>query len=639
MKWFNIYNIACIFCLSVCTVNAENADSHEMLTLRESANKPSLYTNTCNFVSYNGTSKEVSTKIKTGKIKYSKSILYQGEMSEKQPCGRGLIEMYSQCDKNNAFIKIEGDFSNNIVSDASIYLSGGLVFQSEHVEYIVSSESGKEELCLEIPKSILLFNNKNARINETIRLKGCRSTKETSSHYEIDNSYVHGALSSNFLQNDQVIRIIDLSGLSQDDIASQSIGFFLKAEKLENLDDKVFIDGISTNDLYFNNGLKVIILNDYCRFTYPNGNYIKIDNSNMLLDYRITCSDGVAELTNSETTIKYQDGDFFKSNNKKALDLAKTFLGACMNVKDLRILNGELQANNGIVSYYEDGNIVSTKYPLSGGGYYMHTVDNCDKLFFSNGDVFSASVPGGLRIDKGYSEKSSLRDFTLLNGTLKDPSGNETKYQNGYISIETVNDLRRSLSGDLSVSVIRTADNHPLSRLECTFDCDFVFHGRDFAKQLSDGLFYILVEDNLCLSYPKSYITNSGTYMTMLTCKSDEVEKRKLYKESYFYDNYDLVWVYRPTVNKDHVQYGKTENLYLSERKSGKIVCDLSETINKGKNNSFRKIHTNGIYHEKGRLENCFECSGKGYVIGWRDHDTHTCHRCGGKGMYIEHYW
>lgn len=166
--------------------------------------------------------------------------------------------------------------------------------------------------------------------------------------------------------------------------------------------------------------------------------------------------------------------------------------------------------------------------------------------------------------------------------------------------------------------------------------------------------FHFMLNDFLCLSYPRSLIsmTKDGRYYIQKaqTCKISETDALK-------FDNNKkdcaLVWTFKveKIVNMSHdgfssvpVLYGKTTHLYLANKKTKEIYCDLSESLRASQNGfkSTKIIKDNSpkrTYHARGRMETCPLCLGNGDIKSWRDGSYNRCTTCGGKGWVIEHYW
>lgn len=166
--------------------------------------------------------------------------------------------------------------------------------------------------------------------------------------------------------------------------------------------------------------------------------------------------------------------------------------------------------------------------------------------------------------------------------------------------------------------------------------------------------FHFMLNDFLCLSYPRSLIsmTKDGRYyiQNAQTCKVSETDALKFDNNK---NDCALVWTFKveKIVEMSHdgfssvpVLYGKTTHLYLANKKTNEIYCDLSESLRASQNGfkSSKVIKDNSpkqTYHARGRMETCPLCLGSGDIKSWRDGSYNRCTTCGGKGWRIEHYW
>lgn len=166
--------------------------------------------------------------------------------------------------------------------------------------------------------------------------------------------------------------------------------------------------------------------------------------------------------------------------------------------------------------------------------------------------------------------------------------------------------------------------------------------------------FHFMLNDFLCLSYPRSLIsmTKDGRYyiQNAQTCKVSETDALKFDNNK---NDCALVWTFKveKIVEMSHdgfssvpVLYGKTTHLYLANKKTNEIYCDLSESLRASQNGfkSSKVIKDNSpkqTYHARGRMETCPLCLGSGDIKSWRDGSYNRCTTCGGKGWIIEHYW
>lgn len=169
-------------------------------------------------------------------------------------------------------------------------------------------------------------------------------------------------------------------------------------------------------------------------------------------------------------------------------------------------------------------------------------------------------------------------------------------------------------------------------------------------KGMSD--FHILFDEYLCLSYPRSLIAltcnennNGDDYYTQIvqTCKVSESDALKVENNI---ENCEIVWIFKFEKVKDSYIYGKTARIYIADKKTGEIYCDLTPSL-KASSTNFKSATTikdktpKKVYHANGRMEKCAFCNGRGVITTWKaGHQLHPrCVDCNGRGWRLEHYW
>lgn len=98
---------------------------------------------------------------KPGKIKFSKTIIYEGEVENKEPKGQGTLRCFNLSDKNNPVIEINGVFNGLTVDAAKLSTSGchGLELQGPLKLAIDESEKNKVYLSVNLQKGQLSHDN------------------------------------------------------------------------------------------------------------------------------------------------------------------------------------------------------------------------------------------------------------------------------------------------------------------------------------------------------------------------------------------------------------------------------------------------------------------------------------------------
>lgn len=157
--------------------------------------------------------------------------------------------------------------------------------------------------------------------------------------------------------------------------------------------------------------------------------------------------------------------------------------------------------------------------------------------------------------------------------------------------------------------------------------------------------FHFLLLEHLCLTYPRSLVSMTigknwfGETLYVQKGQTCKVKDEEAVKVENNISDCEVVWVFKFEKIKNDKIYGKTTKLYIQNKKTGEIYCDLSEGLGASQSGfkNTKVIKDNSpkqTYHARGRQENCGVCLGTGQ--GWQGG---ICPFCGGKGWKIEHYW
>lgn len=361
-----------------------------------------------------------------------------------------------------------------------------------------------------------------------------------------------------------------------------------------------------------------------------------------------TRKNGCNELT-------YPDGSVFKANTPNGLVSHKSDSVANTSA-DYTLLSGTLTNSEGSEIEYKDG-IPHYKY--------IYDLPQASNLFKTN----DRGLVGSWDMNINGENKMGRRIMGLYNNDVVDyleiadvktvlqkrAFVQRADYATEYLPI--LQEARKHLMNDEFMAWIPLGYND-------VDDFEYDINTGRFNFEISDTEnkkintnckdFHFMLNDFLCLSYPRSLIsmTKDGRYyiQNAQTCKVSETEALK------FDDNKNgcaLVWTFKveKIVEMSHdgfssvpVLYGKTTHLYLANKKTNEIYCDLSESLRASQNGfkSSKVIKDNSpkqTYHARGRMETCPLCLGSGDIKSWRDGSYNRCTTCGGKGWIIEHYW
>lgn len=361
-----------------------------------------------------------------------------------------------------------------------------------------------------------------------------------------------------------------------------------------------------------------------------------------------TRKNGCNELT-------YPDGSVFKANTPNGLVSHKSDSVANTSA-DYTLLSGTLTNSEGSEIEYKDG-IPHYKY--------IYDLPQASNLFKTN----DRGLVGSWDMNINGENKMGRRIMGLYNNDVVDyleiadvktvlqkrAFVQRADYATEYLPI--LQEARKHLMNDEFMAWI------PLGYNDID-DFEYDINTGRFNFEISDTEnkkintnckdFHFMLNDFLCLSYPRSLIsmTKDGRYyiQNAQTCKVSETDALKFDNNK---NDCALVWTFKveKIVEMSHdgfssvpVLYGKTTHLYLANKKTNEIYCDLSESLRASQNGfkSSKVIKDNSpkqTYHARGRMETCPLCLGSGDIKSWRDGSYNRCTTCGGKGWIIEHYW
>lgn len=361
-----------------------------------------------------------------------------------------------------------------------------------------------------------------------------------------------------------------------------------------------------------------------------------------------TRKNGCNELT-------YPDGSVFKANIPNGLVSHKSDSVANTSA-DYTLLSGTLTNSEGSEIEYKDG-IPHYKY--------IYDLPQASNLFKTN----DRGLVGSWDMNINGENKMGRRIMGLYNNDVVDyleiadvktvlqkrAFVQRADYATEYLPI--LQEARKHLMNDEFMAWIPLGYND-------VDDFEYDINTGRFNFEISDTEnkkintnckdFHFMLNDFLCLSYPRSLIsmTKDGRYyiQNAQTCKVSETDALKFDNNK---NDCALVWTFKveKIVEMSHdgfssvpVLYGKTTHLYLANKKTNEIYCDLSESLRASQNGfkSSKVIKDNSpkqTYHARGRMETCPLCLGSGDIKSWRDGSYNRCTTCGGKGWIIEHYW
>ena len=380
----------------------------------------------------------INDKAKKKKIKYSNTILYEGLSINKTAMGEGCLSINSLADKGTKIVNVNGNFADGLVRDATILVNAGITIHANELTYEIDETKEVETVNL-FMKGCNLITQEGLTIHEIDRLEfGCHRPKKKDEEWSLPacKRPIRGYLTSNFLPATKYLSIIDAT---PNDISKQTIYFDLINKKVST-DEVLDVKDIFISEIVLNSGI-IIECGLSATYHYPNGNIVTISKDGAIVKCKVVLNGGVVEKhSDSSIKIMYENGDIFSSNSNNGLE-ATSFIGSCKNVSELRIVNGEISHSDKTKDTYRDGMVISTYYPLWGGGSYIKRQDGRDVLNFPDGCKFEASITNGLIAQKEYSPSNSATDYTMLTGTYTDADGHKTTFMNGNAIICNINDI------------------------------------------------------------------------------------------------------------------------------------------------------------------------------------------------------
>ena len=585
-----------------------------------------------------------------GYIKLAKNIFYVGEVVEKRPQGRGMIIVKK--DMNTIVFTITGTFQGNEITGNNISVPGiSIEDWAEEVETltfskIIYSIDNKTDLSLEL-------------INTTYSIKLSYSFDKQRKKWKQDvlycpnnvvDTYYREATTSIPAYKEEIeftMRTIDLS--------------------FDLLDGTGLIKDCGNRKRLYDNGIVVEMDKSQQHFrttssmgtvegSLYSGGY-KIDK------FSIKAKDGSSwSVTMTESTIHFTDGSQYEGivateDSFKYGVFAFNLLQ--LDKISVKFIDGKLTKSNGNVVTYKNGK------------------SDKENLFNKNFKAFPVSLSSDLtpevslnhRDDEGYTTVHNSKKlqalfnndaagyFNLKNieTELQKKAFNQSEEYTSTYQPRMQQEKKYLLEDEYYVCFpVKSKDN--IHYFEYNINRGkFEFEAWDTEyKEINKGEtdFHFLFHRNLCLSYPRSLIAlthhedNNGKDLysqTVQTCKVSESDALKVENNI---ENCEIVWIFKFEKVKDRYIYGKTTRIYIADKKTGEIYCDLTPSL-KASSTNFKSATTikdktpKKVYHANGRMEKCAFCNGRGVITTWKaGHQLHPrCVDCNGRGWRLEHYW
>lgn len=294
----------------------------------------------------------------------------------------------------------------------------------------------------------------------------CDFKEKSAVFFEGNNSSAsyEGTIHSDFQKKGlpSVVNAINLS-----DVVKQDISFKLQTINNDDTEEGMQVAVLGVKKLYFSSGMEVTCGSN-CYFKYPNGDFIKTSKYGSLIACNYNLNGGKIQQYGSNIVIKYKNGDTFIAGNSSGIKISKDYLGQCSDINEITLVEGKLTHTNNVSEEYENGQVVSTLYPLKDGGRYVVRKDMCKEIIYPDGYRFTTTTPNGIVCKKEYSPENSCSDYVPVSGYMADNTGYKTEFVNGTIVAKHIKDLH--LMARNAHKRLFACDDEAYSLNHCAYD-------------------------------------------------------------------------------------------------------------------------------------------------------------------------
>ena len=605
--------------------------------------------------------------------KITKLIYFDGSVDKKKPIGHGKL-ILDRCVKNeNANYHIEGDFSDDKITNAVFYING------EQTKGIINGDFG---YAIDEKESTVTLTLNNVTFSCSYIINGKDKYyrhNDDLEHLFLGTVVIGKDRGSNgkgmgFIQDYYLSNRVDLPFDEYPKVLNPLISspqctreglVYVKCEKgngffyVENTQFK-------SNNFKFKNGATYIPTDDESGvLEKPGSDVLQVK----LFDKLILLKKNSVIQLKDKSTLKITDmkipNDFDKNTKRGKWDVevdgeitftdgskyngtlllsqlscgqdgwGMTVYNYFKNIasKDLFLFYGKLVSSQGTVTEY-----IQNK-----------TRDEFKAQLVAKGIIANQDVQEDLNKDHAYSVTIDQYGRVKFNHRTSD--GTET--------MSGLYDIKKLSEADLSImrkdeyvvaidDLSSSAANIEFKGYDSNRGC-LIFYSNDlrgFTRNINDKIYHFNACYDLRLSYPKSlveiesYTDISGDKMyeqTLYSCKVDRNTAAEFQTS-----NVRLLVHFKFDRIKDDQIFGNATKMTLINLSTGASV-DLTPSL-KASNAAFKKV-TNGYkpsskkYHPEGRTVECWNCQGRGWNTRTGSSAHITCNICGGKGWKIEHEW
>lgn len=337
-------------------------------------------------------------------------------------------------------------------------------------------------------------------------------------------------------------------------------------------------------------------------------------------------------------------------------EYGRNLLTKDIHSNDIHFLNGVLTTKDGEEIVYKSGKEYHSFIKKNATAKYVHHIDIKKEIIVHrnyNGDIIESSFE-----KIGYLLSNNIVDYYKIPNVKTEVQQKLFKESNEYKSTylpRFQKELSYLLEDEYWVNFDGTyLDDYDLGQHRFKYETgsNLTYAIERYKLYQQKGQFHILIPflemPNLYLTYPKSLveITNhlgddEWQIQNIYTCVVPEVDAAQMQPNIDYFN----IWCFKLEYVNDKGVYGKSTQRYIINKNTNEVILNLNETFRQS-NERFIKVDVKRHpkekpkkYHDKGRMENCWQCWGRGYVTGGYPVNRNTCDVCAGKGWYIEHYW
>lgn len=568
--------------------------------------------------------------------KYTKDIVYEGNLEKKRPFGEGKLCIHLS--KQYSPLIIKGNFRENTILNGT------------YSNYVIQKTERDETLV-----QVFTFDSLQYTINKKENILSMRAyglkfsdnIKVSIQYIDIIYRLVNNKWTPTYTPNDFDFQVYGRDSNFGDFSYQYRAGF--EKSKAISKNRTTWNNNITSTNSFVPIVRSGYSLSDICRPTtinYNNGGIVHYDGT------RFTSKWG-----NSTATGEYKNGKLsilnIYLNNSKITDS-----NLCIDDDYNGIWKGKIVFSDGSKFIGTIKNLIPGKFALNLLNPNM-TISN-DHFYF--GDLFT---PDNYRIhcDNNLGlDKDDLLASRIKAYKVKSPGYSEAPYVTHRLANNNVVEDNRETLRDFANRGTDSNKGYGQADLNNLFADEYCYHEpvnfnfnettgtltfKGFAQKTYSNPdpkeFFVAIDDHLCLSYPKSRISlHHGKNYFDEPRSVPTLETVNIPKETFKRiqsTKCDILWVFKIEKFGHYELFGKTVRIYVIDHDTHEILADLSESLSTNRGSFKKESHEvykekKKTYHKHGRVETCGPCLGTGMGL-----QGGTCPFCGGKGWYVEHYW